>query len=90
MKILYFAWLRTRIGCAEEHISPPAEVATVADLLAWLEGRGGGYTEALARRDQVRVAVNQEFAAPETAIGPDDEIALFPPVTGGRDGSGTP
>lgn len=83
MKLLYFAWLRTRIGRAEEEVDPPADVATVEDLLRWLEGRGPGYAEALAHADLVRVAVNQEFAAPDTPVGSNDEVALFPPVTGG-------
>jgi molybdopterin synthase sulfur carrier subunit len=83
VKLLYFAWLRTRIGRGEEEIDVPAEVATVADLLGWLEGRGGGYAEALARHDLVRVAVNQEFASAETPVTAGDEVALFPPVTGG-------
>ncbi|MDH3241324.1 MAG: molybdopterin converting factor subunit 1 [Alphaproteobacteria bacterium] len=83
MKLLYFAWLRTRIGRGEEDIEPPPEVATVADLLAWLAARGAGYAEALARPDLVRVAVNQEFAGPDTLVHAGDEIALFPPVTGG-------
>ena len=83
MKLVYFAWVRTRIGHAEEDVDLPDGVATVADLLNWLAGRGGGYAEALARRDLVRVAVNQEFAGPDTAIGDGDEVALFPPVTGG-------
>jgi molybdopterin synthase sulfur carrier subunit len=83
VKLLYFAWLRTRIGCGEEELDVPAEVATVADLLAWLAGRGGGYAEALGRPDLVRVAVNQEFASADTPVAPGDEVALFPPVTGG-------
>jgi molybdopterin synthase sulfur carrier subunit len=83
VKLLYFAWLRTRIGRAEEEVNPPADVANVADLLRWLEGRGNGYAEALAQPDLVRVAVNQEFAGLDTAVGGDDEVALFPPVTGG-------
>ncbi len=83
MKLLYFAWLRTKIGCGEEEVELPNDITTVEDLLRWLEGRGQGYADALARLDLVRVAVNQEFAAMDTAIGPDDEVALFPPVTGG-------
>lgn len=83
MKLLYFAWIRTRIGQAEEELELPAEVATVAQLLNWLEGRGAGYAEALARPDLVRVAVNQEFATPDTPVAAADEVALFPPVTGG-------
>ncbi len=83
MKLLYFAWLRTRIGLAEEEVSPPEEVTTVGELLTWLEGRGGGYAEALARTDLVRVAVNQEFAGLDAPVAAGDEVALFPPVTGG-------
>ncbi|MCH8918028.1 MAG: molybdopterin converting factor subunit 1 [Alphaproteobacteria bacterium] len=83
MKLLYFAWLRTRIGRAEEEVDPPTDVANVEDLLRWLQGRGAGYAEALARPDLVRVAVNQEFAARDTPVARDDEVALFPPVTGG-------
>lgn len=83
MKLLYFAWLRTRIGVAEEEIDPPPEVTTVEDLLDWLKRRGPGYAEALARPDLVRVAVNQEFSTPGSPVGRADEVALFPPVTGG-------
>jgi molybdopterin synthase sulfur carrier subunit len=83
VKLLYFAWLRTRIGRGEEEVDVPAEVATVADLLSWLEGRGDGYAAALARPDLVRVAVNQEFASADTPLKAGDEVALFPPVTGG-------
>ncbi len=83
MKLLYFAWLRTRIGRAEEEVDPPTDVANVEDLLRWLQGRGAGYAEALARPDLVRVAVNQEFAGRDTPVARDDEVALFPPVTGG-------
>lgn len=83
MKLLYFAWLRTRIGISEEVIEPPAHVATVADLVAWLATRGPNFAAALANPSVVRVAVNQEYAKPGQRIGPGDEIALFPPVTGG-------
>jgi molybdopterin synthase sulfur carrier subunit len=83
MKLLYFAWLRARIGIAEERVEPPAGVSTVADLLAWLRERGPGYAEALKDLSVVRVAVNQEYVAPDHAVRPGDEVALFPPVTGG-------
>ena len=83
MKILYFAWLRTRTGIGEEIVDPPARVKTVQDLLDWLKTRGAGYAEALADPSVVRVAVNQEYAKSDAVVGPDDEIALFPPVTGG-------
>jgi len=83
MKLRYFAWLRTRIGRGEERLDPPAEVATVADLLRWLPSQGPGYAAALADPKVVRVAVNQTYVGPDHAIGPGDEVALFPPVTGG-------
>ncbi len=83
MKLLYFAWLRTKTGLSEEEVTPPAEVTTVAALLSWLQGRGAGYADAFADLDALRVAVNQEYARPADPVGPDDEVALFPPVTGG-------
>ena len=83
MKILYFAWLRARIGQAEEELALPAEVGDVAALLQWLRGRGGGYAEALRDLSVIRVAVNQDYVGRDHAIRDGDEIALFPPVTGG-------
>ncbi len=83
MKLLYFAWLRTKIGTGAEEIEPPEGVADVAGLLDWLKGRGDGYADALADLSLVRVAVNQEYVALDHPVAPDDEIALFPPVTGG-------
>ncbi len=83
MKLLYFAWLKTKTGVAEEEITPPESVTTVGELLAWLTDRGPGYADALADLDVVRVAVNQQYADHKDPVGPDDEVALFPPVTGG-------
>ncbi len=83
MKLLYFAWLKTKIGIAEEEISPPEDVRTVAELIAWLKGRGPAYAEALANDAVVKVAVNQEYARPDQPVRNGDEVALFPPVTGG-------
>ncbi len=83
MKLLYFAWLKAKTGVAEEEVDPPAEVATVGDLLSWLKSRGPGYAEALADLQIVRVAVNQEYADPDHPVNAGDEVALFPPVTGG-------
>ena len=83
MRLLYFAWLRTRIGIAEEMIDPPARVATVAALVDWLKGRGPGFAEALKNDRLVRVAVNKEYVGWDHPIAPGDEVALFPPVTGG-------
>ncbi len=83
MKLLYFAWLRTKIGTGAEELAPPAEIADVAGLLDWLKGRGDGYADALADLSLVRVAVNQEYVALDHPVAAGDEIALFPPVTGG-------
>ncbi len=83
MKILYFAWLRAKTGIAEEEVNPPAGIDTVAGLIDWLKERGPGHAEALADLSVVRVAVNEEYAALDHAVGPEDEVALFPPLTGG-------
>ena len=83
MKLLYFAWVRTRIGCSQEDVTLPEDVVDVAGLIAWLKTRGPEYEAVLADGKVVRVAVNQEFARPGDPVGPDDEVALFPPVTGG-------
>lgn len=81
--MLYFAWLRTRTGVGEETVSPPADVRTVADLIEWLKRRGPGHAEAFADLAVVRAAVNQDYAAFSERVSPDDEVAFFPPVTGG-------
>lgn len=84
MKLLYFAWVRERIGRSEEDVDPPAELASVADLVDWLAtSRGGGYAAAFADRDRLRAAVDQRFVAMDSAIDGAREIAIFPPVTGG-------
>jgi sulfur-carrier protein len=83
MKLLYFAWVRERTGISEEEAKPPAEVNTVLDLIEWLRTRGPGYAAAFEDLKALRVAVNQEHADFGAAIGPGDEVAFFPPVTGG-------
>jgi len=83
VKVLYFAWLRQRVGCDQEEVTPPASVTTVAALIDWLKTRSARHAEALKDSSVVRVAVNQEYARPGDSVGPNDEIALFPPVTGG-------
>ncbi|HKO09482.1 MAG TPA: molybdopterin converting factor subunit 1 [Alphaproteobacteria bacterium] len=83
MKLIYFAWLKQRTGTAEEEVTPPKEVTDVAALLEWLKSRGPGYAAALRDLSVVRVAVNQEFARLDHRLEPGDEVALFPPVTGG-------
>jgi len=83
MQVLYFAWLREKIGVAVENIAPPPEVDNVAALVDWLRARGPGYAAAFADEKLVRCAVDQEFATPDAAIAGATEIAFFPPVTGG-------
>ncbi len=83
MKILYFAWLRTKTGVAEEDVDPPDSVTDVASLIEWLKGRSDGHAAALADPRAVRVAVNQDYARADAAVAAGDEVALFPPVTGG-------
>jgi molybdopterin synthase sulfur carrier subunit len=81
--ILYFAWLRERTGMGEEQLVLPPEVRTVGALVEHLASRGGGHAAAFQNRHTVRCAVNQDFADPEAPVQPGDEIAFFPPVTGG-------
>ena len=83
IRILYFAWLRERVGVGEEQVSPPPDVASVAALRGFLMARGAGHASALAEPGCVRAAVNQTFARPDTPVRDGDEVAFFPPVTGG-------
>ena len=83
LTILYFAWLRERVGVSEETLSPPEGVTTVAELVEHLAGRDARHAAAFKDRKTVRCAVNQEFADPATLLQPGDEVAFFPPVTGG-------
>ncbi|MBC8129075.1 MAG: molybdopterin converting factor subunit 1 [Rhizobiaceae bacterium] len=83
MKLVYFAWVRERIGISEEEVDLPPEVATVRELLAWLKRRGDGYAEALQVPEVIRVALDQEHADHAEPLGNAREIALFPPMTGG-------
>ncbi len=83
MRVLYFAWLRQRVGVGEEAVSPPAEVADVGGLVRWLSARSAGHAAAFADPAQVRMAVNQEFCGPDHPVAAGDEVAFFPPVTGG-------
>jgi molybdopterin synthase sulfur carrier subunit len=83
MKVLYFAWIRERVGKPEEEIAPPASVATVAQLVEWLKGRGEEYAYAFENPKVVRAAIDRVHVQPTAAIKNAREIALFPPMTGG-------
>lgn len=83
IKVLYFAGLREQVGSRGEDLEIPSQVTTVAGLRSLLQARGGAWQSALAQGKAVRIAVNQEMAAPTTPVGPGDEVAFFPPVTGG-------
>lgn len=83
MRILYFAWVRERVGRAEENLEPPASVVTVSDLMAWLSGRGEEYAYAFAQAKVIRAAIDKRHVKADTAIGGAKEIAFFPPMTGG-------
>ncbi len=83
MTVLYIAWVRQKIGVAEETVALPEGMKTVADLAAHLRARGAGYADALADVNRVRAAVNREHVSFDTPVNDGDEIAFFPPVTGG-------
>ncbi|HET6377708.1 MAG TPA: molybdopterin converting factor subunit 1 [Methylocella sp.] len=83
MKALYFAWVRERIGKAEEEIAPPEDVKTVDAVMSWLSARGENYAAAFANRKTVRAALDRTHARHDAPIGQAKEIAFFPPMTGG-------
>jgi molybdopterin synthase sulfur carrier subunit len=83
VRVLYFAWLRERAGRAAEDIVLPSDIRTVGALMRWLGMRDAGLAEAFAMPQLVRAAVNQAFASPDTQVQAGDEVAFFPPVTGG-------
>ena len=82
LKVLYFAWVREKAGIAAEEVPVP-DGGTVADLVAWQRGRGDGFADAFADDATIRVAVNQTHVGLEHALADGDEVAFFPPVTGG-------
>ena len=83
MKLVYFAWVRERIGRPEEELDVPATVTTTSALIEWLKGRGPEYAYALAEPAAVRVAVDRVHAARDAPIAGAREVAIFPPMTGG-------
>jgi len=83
MKAVYFAWVRERVGKAEEELEPPSTVKTVGDLIAWLSSQGEPYAHAFEKPSIVRAALDRVHARHEAALGGAKEIAFFPPMTGG-------
>jgi sulfur-carrier protein len=83
VKLVYFAWVRERIGRKDEEVTLPQDVATAGDLLAWLKRRGPEYAHALAEPRAIRIAVDHVHARAETPLAGASEVALFPPMTGG-------
>ena len=83
MNLLYFAWVRERIGAGHECFDVPADIITVADLLVWLAARSPGHAAALADRSAIRIAIDQDFVGDDALLAGASEIAIFPPVTGG-------
>ena len=83
MKILYFAWVKQRVGLGEEDVFPPDSVKTISDLVTWLIQISPAHAQAFADLSTIRIAVNQDFAGLDHPITAQDEIAFFPPITGG-------
>jgi molybdopterin synthase sulfur carrier subunit len=83
LKLVYFAWVRERIGRTDEEVEVPAGAATVADLVRWLKGRGEEYAYAFENETVVRAAIDHAHVPPETPLAGAREVAFFPPMTGG-------
>jgi molybdopterin synthase sulfur carrier subunit len=83
VKLLFFAGLREQLGSSGEEIELPAGVTTLAGIREHLKSRGGNYESVFSGKALVRMALNQEMAQPTAPVKPGDEVAFFPPVTGG-------
>ena len=83
MRALYFAWVRERVGLAEEELSPPADVRTPSDLMRWLAGRGDNYAHAFENPAVIRTALDRTHVKHDAALAGAREVAFFPPMTGG-------
>jgi molybdopterin synthase sulfur carrier subunit len=83
VKVKYFAWVRERIGKAEETVEPPVDVRTVGELIAWLTSQGEGYAFAFEKPKVIRAAIDHTHVQADAAISGAREIAFFPPMTGG-------
>ena len=83
VKLVYFAWVRERIGLPEEEVELPPAIATIADLVGWLKTRGEEYDYAFENEGVVRAAIDKVHARPDAPLAGAREIAFFPPMTGG-------
>ena len=83
MRARYFAWVRERVGRADEEIDVPDHVGSVAELMRWLAARDEGYAAAFAEPNIIRAALDQNHVEHGTALGQAREVAFFPPMTGG-------
>ncbi|RDE07018.1 molybdopterin converting factor subunit 1 [Sphingomonas aracearum] len=83
VEMLYFAWVRERVGTGSELVDVPGEIDTVAALLDWLARRSERHAAAFADRGRLRAAIDQHFVPLDTPLGRAREVAIFPPVTGG-------
>jgi molybdopterin synthase sulfur carrier subunit len=83
VKIVYFAWVRERIGKTDEELDPPAGISTVGELAQWLAGRGEEYAYAFENPKVIRAALDRVHARPDAPLGSAREVAFFPPMTGG-------
>lgn len=83
MTLLYFAWVREKVGISQESVTPPETVRTVDELITWLSGRSPQHADAFSDRKLVKIAVDQVHANPRAEILGAKEVAFFPPVTGG-------
>lgn len=83
INLVYFAWVRERLGLDEEQVSLGDDVETIGDVLTILIDRGAAYAEILSDVQKLRFALDQDYGTPASAIGTAKELAIFPPVTGG-------
>jgi molybdopterin synthase sulfur carrier subunit len=83
LKLVYFAWVRERVGLAEEVVALPESIETIADLVRWLKSRDEGYQAAFENEAIVRAAIDHVHVKPDASIAGAREIAFFPPMTGG-------
>ncbi|MGO4707250.1 molybdopterin converting factor subunit 1 [Microvirga sp. 2MCAF38] len=83
MKLVYFAWVRERVGKTDEDVALPETVETVSQLVGWLKTRGEEYEYAFEKEGIIRVAIDHVHAKPEERLAGAREIAFFPPMTGG-------